>query len=138
MEACKVCRPIDPFLSDTADADVLYRAGISSAPLITVEADDGRDTTMIRQPAPPRAAMFAWRHAPTTGHHHIAVTVLTDATSATAAEAATCGFPAPTCAPGCAPGTGALGPARDSTGLGVLLDHDLVLRPDVHRLSTLR
>jgi hypothetical protein len=153
---CKVCRPIDPYLLDTADTTVFYRAETSPATLINVEADDGDGTTMIQRLAPPPGSVFGWGQALVAHRANTAIGILSDATSATAAESINLPhkefadtFPAMMAdTPLRISRTEVRAWLRDwyrehptkpaPAALTVLLDLDLALRPDPDRLSTLR
>lgn len=153
---CKVCRPIDPFLLDTADTVVIYRAETAPTSVITVEAEDGQDTTLVKRLSAPTGSRYGWGNAPDADQATTALMVLIDAASATAVESVTlpCAefadtFPAMKSATPLWISRADVrawlrdwyrdNPARPApAALAVLLDHDLALRPDPDRLSNLR
>ncbi|MFJ8966730.1 hypothetical protein ACIRG5_45780 [Lentzea sp. NPDC102401] len=153
---CKVCRPIDPFLLDTADTAVIYRADTHPADVIAVVAEDGQHTTPIKGLPAPHGSSYGWGPASDTDRARTALAILIDAASATAMESPTlpCAefadtFPA-------MKSTASLridraevrawlrdwyrdNPARSApAALAVLVDRDLAVRPDSDRLSNLR
>ncbi|MBE1467509.1 hypothetical protein [Kibdelosporangium phytohabitans] len=151
---CKTCRPIDPFLLDTADTTVLYRAKTHPVELITVEADDGEGVILVQQLAAPPGSAFGWGSASADDRYRTAVHVLTNATLARATESATLPYAEfASTFPGMTSDS-ALSISRTEVrawlrdwyddhpthpapaALAVLLDHDLAFRPDPGRLST--
>ncbi|WP_121392812.1 hypothetical protein [Actinokineospora cianjurensis] len=153
---CKVCWPIDPFLLDTADTTVFYRADTAPADRLTVEADDGDTTTMLRRLTAQSGRPFGWGASPASGVRTAAVTILTDATAASPVDVVDLPIDDFTSAflrgRGGEPLTISRADVRawlrewyrthtdirPPEALTVLLDHDLALRPDTNRLSTLR
>lgn len=152
---CKVCRPIDPFLLDTADTAVIYRAGTAPANVITVEAEDGQNTTLVKNLSAPAGSRYGWGTAPDADRATTALTVLIDAASASPLEspALPCTefadtFPAMKSATSLRISRADVrawlrdwyrdNPARPApAALAVLLNRDLALLPDTDRLSTL-
>ena len=153
---CKVCRPIDPFLLDTADTAVIYRADTAPANVITVEVEDGQTTTLVKNLPAPTGSRYGWGNAPEADRATTALTVLIDAVSASSMESPTLPctefadtYPAMQSAASLRISRADVrawlrdwyrdNPARSApAALAVLLNRDLALRPDTDRLSHLR
>ena len=85
-KACKVCRPYDPFVLDTADITVRYLLGTST--LLTVEAHDGHTVTQLRRIVADRGVTFGRGAASPAQLAATAAVIMGDAARVTVTESA--------------------------------------------------